>query len=494
MQRREKILLVILIAVIVLWRAIPVFKSVILQPLDVRRARATSLEDAISTKWDERIKVRKSRNQLATWNRQCLPPDSLDAQRLYQEWITDLALMSEFEDFNVTPRRRLERGGAMTRVRVTVEAKATFAQLCSFLLHFRRTDLLQQIRGLTVTDAGGNKPNGKLAFELTAEGLSLAGTAPRERLFPLTSLSADLDQAGTSLQVAAVDGFPEKPGFRVRIGKEYLTVTDLSEAGWTVTRAVDGTKAAEQKSGTTVEYAPLNAAAESQSYKDALEMLAQSPFMKPEPDKELVLTLDKIGEKKVFIGQKLEFTVKVPEVYRIKSKIKFALEKGAPEDAKIDESKGLFTWTVKDSVKAGDVECTFKVTDGAGDDRSATEKIKIKVEKDNAASTFFVASLQGASQPIAWLHERGEDKRTALRVGSTISVSDIKASVLEITKNSMLLESDGRKFQLALGGNLRSMSAQDPEADPQADAEKADAEKADAGANADTEKSAAKPE
>jgi len=458
MKRREKILLAAFVAVFLLSSAIPQFERVFLAPLDSRRARIQNLDDTLKQKGDQRYNIRRSRIELAKWSEQSLPADALDAQRLYQAWLTDMAHMAGFTDLTVTPALRLNSGEVYTPVRVTIEGKATFERLCQFLYRFYQADVLHRVTELKV-ESEKHEANSPLDINMIVEGLSLKSAKEHDRLFVRTTLTSDLAAGDTEFTVDSIEAFPEDLEFRVRIDNELITVNETDEGKWKVTRGVDATTAAEHAEGAIIELAATRSGGQQHTLSDLEGLIARSPFVKPEPDKTAVPTLEKIGDQKVYIGQTLAFTAKVPDVYKPKSKLKFTLAKGGPEKAKIDKSSGEFTWTPGDDTKPGDVHVTVEVVDGSAKKLTATEKIKITVSKDEAAATYFAAYFEGAQRRLAHLYDRESKKTTVIKVGSEISVADVKGRVLEVGEDGIILERDGKKWRLPRGQNLRSIEA-----------------------------------
>ena len=97
MQKREKILAIALGSVVLLWFGLPILESSFVEPLVQLANDEERLQEEANEKFDEQLELRKKVKQLAQWRQKSLPPDPLDAQRLYQEWLVDLAQMCGFE-------------------------------------------------------------------------------------------------------------------------------------------------------------------------------------------------------------------------------------------------------------------------------------------------------------------------------------------------------------------------------------------------------------
>lgn len=183
MQKREKILALMAAAVVLLFLGGPEIKSLLIGPIQERHDQLNILDQQLSTATEKAARVTQAAQTWKDWQARSLPGDPLNAQRLYQVWLTDLAQEVGFSELEVTPGRRASRSGVYTVVQVAVEGKATIEQLARFLFEFDRANLAHRIATLTMETAQhrGNPP---LDVTLSAEGLSLNGVADREELFP----------------------------------------------------------------------------------------------------------------------------------------------------------------------------------------------------------------------------------------------------------------------------------------------------------------------
>jgi hypothetical protein len=243
MQRREQYLLIGLIAAVVLWGGASMFHSTFVEPLQKKQKELTDLQDSISKRQADLIQLAKHRKNLTTWTKRSLPPDAkmgksrpdaLNAQRLYQDWLHDLAQLSGFEDLKVSPDRRgVSRDNVYVSVSVKIEADARYDQLCRFLDRFYRADLLHRITALRV-QSKESEGDPFLQIELEAEGLAVINAPVNRRLFAQTVLIEELSDDATELKVDSNDDFPKEPGFLVRIKNEFMRVVAIDGTTWTV--------------------------------------------------------------------------------------------------------------------------------------------------------------------------------------------------------------------------------------------------------------------
>jgi len=281
MQRREKILAIALTVVVLGWGGFGLVERVVFGPFKERASRKTALAANIEKQEDEQLRVLRAERQLKDWVARSLPPDPVAAQRLYLAWLTDLCQVCGFSSPSLSPERRVAPNKVYVSVRVTIEATATFPQICNFLYQFRRTDLLHRIADLTL-QAEGTSPTSPIKVTLIAEGLSLKEAPPRDYLFPRTELAAAAQTSDNLLKVAETKNFPAKGEFHVRAGSELLIVQSTEENAWTVVRGVDGTTASSHAQGTAVELVPIFSGMKDRKFEDLAQVSKNNPFAKPE--------------------------------------------------------------------------------------------------------------------------------------------------------------------------------------------------------------------
>lgn len=622
MQKREKILALIFGGVIVFWLGRPLLYSTFIEPIESRKNQLKVLNNAIDQKEQQELELLRSAKQLGAWVEHSLPPDEHDAQRLYLEWLNDLAELSGISDLKLSPGRRIREGKTYIAVQVSLEGTATYQQLCHFLLHFYQTDLLQNIIRLELNSTGTGKAD-RLEVKITAEGLALTKAKPREQLFPRAKLASVLKFDGTKMKVQDALDFPSQGSFRVRINQEFLTVSEITGDTWSIVRGANTTVPARYDAGTPLELSPLSQFSEGstklqqpitqdaelikvlstkhfpkgQSFlikinneilnvtnqttgewtvkrgvldtkvtahsKGAVVMQAPqylqavydyglvapaNPFSKPVPDKVYKLEMKEISKQKIVRGNSFELTVPLvgvnpsldaplisvktelpgliaksgkltwepakeqkagvypitltaaqgdqtveklfqiellekntpPKIEVAKSvtayqtqplslfvkasdvdlppqKLKFELEAGAPEGAKVNLETGELTWTPTASTELKDYVISVKVSDTGTPPVSATEKITIKVVLDDAFFTFLTGSIDIDGKKIAWLRNRATNQKQEVQYGDTINVSEIHAIVTAITAKHIILEIDGKSWILSLGENFRTM-------------------------------------
>lgn len=282
MQRREKILLIFFVSAIVIWRGLPILRAMVLGRLDEASLRIQALNKDEAVLEDKEFQLQINQRRMSDWTERSLPPEPAEAQRLYQEWLNDLAELAGISSLRVTPEplQTAPTDISFRSVRVSVKGEATFEQLTYFLHEFYRADLLHRVQALKVESPG---PGAPLKIVLMAEGLCVHGAQPRSHLFPRTELAESLPRSFDTLKVSSVEGFPKEPGFVLRIDNELATVTKIDGNKVHVKRAVEGTAKAYHANKAEVELFPVRFDQQQISLDDRKKTLAKHPFVQPAP-------------------------------------------------------------------------------------------------------------------------------------------------------------------------------------------------------------------
>ena len=397
MERRQQYLIGGLVTVVVLWFGSGWLKSAVLEPIQAKREALDNLTKTVGQKEDQLLNLARSKKLLKDWQVRSLPPDltkarqkpdALNAQGLYQEWLTDLAQLSGFEDLKVTPDRRAPKGNIYVSVMVKIEADARFEQLCNFLDRFYRADLLHRVSSLRVLS---KESDGDPFFQviLEAEGLALLDAPQRRTLFAQTRLAEELSEDGKTLKVDGLDGFPKEPGFRIRLKNEYLTVTEIDGTSWTVERGIDRTTAADYPETTIVELTPLNASVPARTAEEFQELLAANIFVKPAPPKDYRLKLGPLGEKTYTRGSRpFEFTIAAMNYDSTKGRPEFSLVGTPLPGLQLDKATGKLTWKPDEKQKASKYPVKFEVKHPSASGGKLSESVTILLREPNTPPKF----------------------------------------------------------------------------------------------------------
>jgi len=397
MERRQQYLLGGLATLVVLWFGSGWLRTAVFEPIQAKRDELDRLKKTVGQKEDQLLNLARSKKLLKEWQSRSLPPDltkarqkaaALNAQGLYQEWLTDLAQLSGLEDLKVSPDRQTPKGNVYVSVMVKIEADARFEQLCNFLDRFYRADLLHRVTLLRVQS---RESDGDPFFQVTleAEALALLDAPQRRTLFAQTRLAEEMSELATTMKVESLDGFPKEPGFRVRLKNEYLTVTGIDGETWTVERGSDRTSAADYPAATQVELTPLNAGVPSRTVDEFQQLLAANIFVKPAPPKEYRLKLVPLGEKTFTRSSRpIEFTIAVQGYDSTKGKPEFALIGTPLPGMQLDKHTGKFTWKPDDNRKADTYPIKFEVRHPSATNGRLNDSVSIVLRDPNSPPKF----------------------------------------------------------------------------------------------------------
>lgn len=441
MERRQHYLIGGLVTVVVVWFGSGWLKSAVFEPIQAKRDELAKLTKTIGLKEDQLLNLARSKKLLRDWQSRSLPPDltkarqkpdALNAQRLYLEWLTDLAQLSGFEDLKVSPDKHTPKGNVYVSVVVKIEADARFEQLCRFLDRFYRADLLHRVTSLRVQS---KESDGDPFFQviLEAEGLALLNAPQRRTLFAQTELAEALSEDGTTLSVQSAEGFPEKAGFGIRLKNEYLTVTGINGTSWTVERGIDHTTASDYPEKTIVEWTPLNTSVSSRTDVEFQELLKANIFVKPAQEKDYRLRLGPLGEKTLTRGSRpIEFTIAAMGYDTTKGKPEFSLVGTPLPGLQLDKASGKLTWKPEEKQKAGKYPIKFEVRHPSATAGKLIDTVTIALRDPNTPPKFakkppppvilgrdwkFVPEVSDAESPVGRLRWKlGDDAPAGLAI------------------------------------------------------------------------------
>ncbi|GAA5510784.1 hypothetical protein [Novipirellula caenicola] len=154
-------------------------------------------------------------------------------------------------------------------------------------------------------------------------------------------------------------------------------------------------------------------------------------------------------------------TFKDPEGHQLR----FELLESAPDFVRLDERTG--TLTVKSDTKQ-EFDVKVRVTDDGYPNRTIEQKLVVKVGDpppppeppaakpmfDDSTQTVLTALVQGRDDWTAWMNVRTKGKTLKLRVNDEFEIGTLKGKVVEVTPKYVLLEIDGRRFELKPAGVL----------------------------------------
>jgi hypothetical protein len=357
-NKREKALGIGLVVVLVGWILWSTVDGFLFGRIRTQSARVDELEKSVAIKTAQRDRAMLAEHQTGMWQALSLPPDPRDAQRLYQEWITDIVTVLGFEAPKVTPGQRLPYRGVYTTVAVEIEGDATYETIVRFLYHMQRTSLMHRIAKVEL-DGNGTSPAVPLHVKITAEGFSFAKAAPRSRLLATTRLAAPLEREGKVVRVEGTEGFSSKPGFEVRLGGEFARVTAIDGDEWTLERGLHRTRTASYPEGHEVEMVLVATAWRERSLDDFEEFLGNNPFALPrryEP------TVSRLVGQTLYRGDAVNTKIAASGYDPARGEPRFELLAGGEVGMAVDAATGALTWTPAEDLDFGTYSARVRVT------------------------------------------------------------------------------------------------------------------------------------
>ena len=182
LNRRERLLGIIMAAVLAGVALFQVIDKILLARLHTANEQLRNLQSEVATKEKRLQQALRLQVRLAEWQGTSLPPDAQTAQSLYGEFLFKLMQDCQLEERSVTAEN-VSPGKYFTRIPFTVTARCTLENLTAFLYRFHEPNLLHQVRHLLVRNAKG--PDGKLLdVRIGVEGLALHSAPARNELIP----------------------------------------------------------------------------------------------------------------------------------------------------------------------------------------------------------------------------------------------------------------------------------------------------------------------
>lgn len=406
MQNREKILGMVLLTTVLLWQAGPVLHNWFIAPIDERLGQIKTIKKRLRKQEDFEFELIQAKSAVKRAERQSLPPNPLDAQRLYQSWLTDLAQLSHLRDPQVRPSRRSAQGDFYVAVQVDLQAEGTYEQLTQFLFCFYRADLLHHLVRLNV-ESTASQGDPLLNISLTAEGLSLRNAVARKHLFPESKLVTDIDEGDKEITVANIEGFPSKAPFLIRIGKEFLKVTNMREDHrWEVERGSEPTKPVAHAAQSEVQLTPLSKQSREQSWSDFKQHIASNNFIIPAPAKTYTPKLKAITDQQILQGSTFKLKAETdgwdPSWGR--PIFKLAVSDNAPAGLMIQSDTGQIIWEVPDKYTPQSIPVTVTASASEQNERQVKTSFQITVLKPNKPPSITKIPDQNVFLGQSWLY------------------------------------------------------------------------------------------
>jgi len=143
-------------------------------------------------------------------------------------------------------------------------------------------------------------------------------------------------------------------------------------------------------------------------------------------------------------------------------KLRFSLGSGGPEGLTIDPASGQLKWTPARTFTPGSYEVEVKVTDSGEEPQTASARMNLDVQDDNAALTLLSGAVAKDDVWFAWFRNNGTGKTDRLKAGDQLNVSEISAEIVSITSRFVTLRDEDGLWKLALGDGLRDRKLIEP--------------------------------
>jgi hypothetical protein len=406
MQQRDKKIVWGIAGLVGLYVGYGFFHSWFIKPvndLDDKIASATILLDQAERKERE---LKFDTAALADARRISLPRNRSEAKRLYLKWIVELTEACGIITTK-NPEAGNERtdGGTLFAYPVKVEGYATYEQAMLFLRRFSEVNLLQRLSQfeLDITTAG----DPRLFLRFTAEGVSLVDAEDRPTLLPETLLVDDLPPEQTSLTVAGLIGFPEKAPFRVKVGPEWMQVTNANKTQWTVERGIGESKAIAHTKGAPIELCPLKPPGKTEPTAQAIytKLAATNPFRKPRPPVEFKPRISPSGNQLVTKGTPLSLKLKAESWDPEAGVAKFVAEGELPPGLTLDEKTGAIQWSPAKDLPPGEYKLKVAAIGTYNAAIRTTADFTFRVREANQPPTFKDVRPKPAFLGQAWTLE-----------------------------------------------------------------------------------------
>lgn len=169
-------------------------------------------------------------------------------------------------------------------------------------------------------------------------------------------------------------------------------------------------------------------------------------------------------KERVEIGRSAEGTVKADDPDKGQA-LAYEFVGEAPANAEIDPKTGRWKFTPPEK---GTYTLLVRAIDNGFPVKVAEQKIEIEVvdpppppapvaEKpkfDAAAQTFITGIVTGRKGPEVWLFSRTENQTTNAAVGDLIELGNVKGKLVEIGKDFIVVETEGRRWTAGMDESL----------------------------------------
>lgn len=320
-------------------------KPALMKPIEDAQLKLERAQTSLEKSEAKDFELMTAQEHISRGRDTSLPPQTADAQRVYQRWLTNLAEQCKFTPatLQVTPGNTDARRGKFLTVDVVVDGEVKLEGLTKFLYLFEQADLKHRITSLDIESTGAGK-DAFMDVTVMAQGMSVQNTPEHDDVFPVTRLPEAVADDATDFEVADTAGFPRKTPFLAQIGREMVSVTAVEDKKLTVERAQLGTTAAAHAADDYVQLFPVAFGRKDIAFSDYATFVDSSPFAKPVEPRKLDPRLTSISDKTIAPGESIEMSPQAEDVDETVGELIFSLEDGA-DGMTIDAATGKLAWT-----------------------------------------------------------------------------------------------------------------------------------------------------
>jgi len=173
------------------------------------------------------------------------------------------------------------------------------------------------------------------------------------------------------------------------------------------------------------------------------------------------------------VGEKSSLKIIAEDVE--KDALNYEIVGDAPEGLEIDAKSGEVRW---EPVALGTYSLVVKATDNGYPPQSVERKFEVAVVDpppppppativpgfDDSTQTVLTALVQGRNDWTAWMKVKTTGKTLKLQPGDKFEIGTLSGAVIEVTSKFVLIEIDGKRFELRPAGVLSEAAKAKPEA------------------------------
>lgn len=182
MTQRERILAIVVGALLAVAALHWVVKYKVLAPIEARKSEFIAVENEVARLQEQERNARFAEFDLNEWKTLALPADISRAATLYHDYLRGLLDKSGIRLPTITPESPSNRGDQFRLLTFQVKAKSGIDELVRFLHTFHQDPLLHQIQHLSITPVVADGRTNTVEVSFAVEALSLRDAISKDAL------------------------------------------------------------------------------------------------------------------------------------------------------------------------------------------------------------------------------------------------------------------------------------------------------------------------